>query len=177
LYFDSGIPVACVNSPLPERMNVLEEIYIECAQIRDIPLYVWNAGWGCFKKVKYNSHSIRSFINPQPKYRDIFISFDSLLNNEKNGIFIFENLSSLISIDSPQMVSYLINIYFEFKNSNKLKYLVILSTDDVELPEALTNLIPSIYYPLPGNEEITNLIETFLCDSLEKLSKESLISA
>ena len=177
LYLNSGIPTVCVNAPLPERMNVLEEIYIECARSRNIPLYVWNAGWGCFKTVKYNSHSIRSFINPQPKYRDIFTSFDSLLTNEKNGIFIFENLSSLISIDSPQMVSYLINIYFEFKNSNKLKYLIILSTDDVELPEALSQLIPSIYYPLPGNEEITNLIETFLCDSPEKLNKESLISA
>ena len=177
LYLNSGIPVVCVNAPLPERMNVLEEIYIECARSRNIPLYVWNAGWGCFKKVKYNSHSIRSFINPQPKSSDIFTSFDSLLNNEKNGIFVFENLSSLINIDSPQMVSYLINIYFEFKNSNKLKYLLLLSTDDVEFPEALTNLIPSIYYPLPGNEEITNLIETFLCDSLGKLSKEALISA
>ena len=177
LYLNSGIPIVCVNAPLPERMNVLEEIYLECAQIQNIPLYVWNAGWGCFKKVKYNSHSIRIFINPQPKYTDIFTNFDYLLNNENNGIFIFENLSSLISIDSPQMVSSLINIYFEFKNSNKLKYLVILSTDNLGLPEALINLIPSIYYPLPGKGEITNLIETFLCDSPEKFNKESLISA
>ena len=154
LYLNSGIPIVCVNAPLLERMNVLEEIYIECAQIRNIPLYVWNAGWGCFKKVKYNSHSIRNFINPQPKYSDIFPSFYNLLNNDNTGIFVFENISSLISMYSPQMVSDFINIYFDFKNSHKLKYLVILSTDDVELPEALSNLIPSIYYPLPGNEEI-----------------------
>ncbi|MGB3640027.1 MAG: AAA family ATPase [Rivularia sp. (in: cyanobacteria)] len=176
LYLNSGIPIVCVNAPLPERMNVLEEIYIECAQIRNIPLYVWNAGWGCFKKVKYNSHSIRSFINPQPKYSSIFTSFDSLLNNENAGIFIFENLSSLISIDSPQMVSYLTNIYFEFKNSNKLKYLVILSTDDAELTEALNSLIPTIFYPLPGDEEIIQLIEQFLCELPKKLHKEVLLS-
>ena len=67
LYLNSGIPIVCVNAPFPERMNVLEEIYLECAQIQNIPLCVWNAGWGCFKKVKYNSHSIESFINQQPK--------------------------------------------------------------------------------------------------------------
>ena len=177
LYFDSGIPIVCVNAPLPERMNVLDKIYIECSKRRNTPLHVWNAAWGCFKLVKYNSHSIGSFINPQPKYNNIFTNFDYLLNSDKAGIFIFENLSSLISIDSPQIVSYLINIYFEFKNSDKLKYLVILSTDDVELPQSLSNLIPSISYPLPSHNEIANLIEKFLCESLPVVNKQPLISA
>ena len=177
LYIDSGIPIVCVNAPLPERMNVLDKIYIECSKRRNIPLHVWNAAWGCFKQVKYNSHSIGSFINPQPKYNNIFTNFDYLLNSDKAGIFIFENLSSLISIDSPQIVSYLINIYFEFKNSDKLRYLVILSTDDVELPQSLSNLIPSISYPLPNHEEITDLIEYFLCESLPVVNKQPLTSA
>ena len=177
LYFDSGIPIVCVNAPLPERMNVLDKIYIECSKRRNTPLHVWNAAWGCFKLVKYNSHSIRNFINPQPKYNNIFTNFDYLLNSDKAGIFIFENLSSLISIYSPQIVSYLINIYFELKNSDKLKYLVFLSTDDVELPQSLSNLIPSISYPLPSHNEIANLIEKFLCESLPVVNKQPLISA
>ncbi|MGB6297316.1 MAG: AAA family ATPase [Rivularia sp. (in: cyanobacteria)] len=177
LYIDSGIPIVCVNAPLPERMNVLDKIYIECSKRRNIPLHVWNAAWGCFKQVKYNSHSIGSFINPQPKYNNIFTNFDYLLNSDKAGIFIFENLSSLISIDSPQIVSYLINIYFEFKNSDKLKCLVILSTDDVELPQSLSNLIPSISYPLPSHKEIATLIEEFLYESLPIVNKQPLISA
>ena len=177
LYLDSGIPIVCVNAPLPERMNVLDKIYIECSKRRNTPLHVWNAAWGCFKQVKYNSHLIGSFINSQPKYNNIFTNFDYILNSDKAGIFIFENLSSLISIDSPQIVSYLINIYFEFKNSDKLKYLVILSTDDVELPQSLSHLIPSISYPLPSHKEIVNLIEKFLCESLAVVNKEPLISA
>ena len=177
LYLDSGIPIVCVNAPLAERINVLEEIYIECARSRNIPLYIWNAGWGCFKQAKYDSYSQLNFANPQYKQNNIFINLDYLLNRESSGIFVFENLSSLIEINYLKIISQLINIYFQLKNSNQFKRIIILSTDNIELPEALSNLIPSIYYPLPGNEEITNLIETFLCDSPEKLNKESLISA
>ena len=177
LFIDSGVPIICINAPLPERMNVLEDIYIECSNHRKIPVHVWNAGWGCFKQVEYNSHSKFGFINPLFLDNNIFTSFDYLLTNDNAGIFIFENLSSLVKIDSPQIVSYLINIYFELKNSSKSKYLVILSTDDVELPQSLRNLIPSIYYQLPNDEEITNLIEEFLCESSEKFNIEALVSA
>ena len=177
LYLDSGVPIVCINTPLPERINVLEEIYIECANHRNISLHVWNAGWGCFKRVEYDSHSKVCFVNSQAKYKSIFSNFDYLLDNKITGIFIFENLSSLVKIDSPKIVSQLINIFFELKNSNKLKYLIILSTDDIELPQSLSSLIPSIYYQLPNHEEITNLIEEFLCESPEKLNKEALVSA
>ncbi len=177
LYLDSGIPIICINAPLPERMNVLEEIYVECSKSRNIPFHVWNAGWGCFRKLKYESHSKFGFINPQAKHRNIFSNFDYLLNNENAGIFVLENLSSLVSIYSPQIFSYLINIYFELKNSSKSKYLVILSTDDVELPQSLSNLIPSISYPLPNHKEIANLIDEFLCESPENVYKEALVSA
>ena len=177
LYLNSGIPVVCVNAPLPERMNVLEEIYIECARSRNIPLYVWNAGWGCFQQAKYDSDSQLNFANPQYKHNNIFINLDYLLNGESPGIFVFENLSSLIEINYLKIVSQLINIFFQLKSSNQLKRIIILSTDDVELPEALSNLIPSISYPLPNHEEIINLIEEFLCNFPEKLNKQALASA
>ncbi|NJN13834.1 MAG: AAA family ATPase, partial [Richelia sp. RM2_1_2] len=177
LYLDSGVPIICVNAPLQERMTVLEQIYIECAIHRNIPVYLWNAGWGYFKQVEYESYSKVSFIKPQAKNKNIFSSFDYLLSSENAGFFIFENLSSLISIDSPQIVSQLINIFFDLKNSSKSKYLVILSTDDVEFPQSLSNLIPSIYYPLPSHKEIANLIDEFLCESPEKVNKEALVSA
>ncbi|MEA5599030.1 AAA family ATPase [Rivularia sp. UHCC 0363] len=177
LYLDSGVPIVCVNAPSPERINVLEDIYIECSQKRNIPIHVWNAAWGYFKQVEYDSHSKVGFVNLKSKHKNIFSNFDYLLNSEETGIFVFENLSSLVKIDSPKIISQLINIFFELKNSNQLKYLIILSTDDIELPQSLSNLIPSIYYPLPNHEEITNLIEEFLCESPEKLNKEALVSA
>ncbi|NJL80761.1 MAG: AAA family ATPase [Richelia sp. SM2_1_7] len=177
LFLDSGVPIVCVNAPSPERMNVLEEIYLECSKSRNIPLHVWNAGWGCFRELKYDSHSKVGFANPQAEYENIFNNFNYLLNGEKTGIFVFENLSSLVKIDSPQIISQLINIYFELKNSSKSKYLVILSTDDVDLPQSLSSLVPSIYYPLPSHKEIKNLIDEFLCESPEKVNKEALVSA
>ncbi|MGB3651957.1 MAG: hypothetical protein WBA41_12205 [Rivularia sp. (in: cyanobacteria)] len=177
LFLDSGVAIVSINAPLQERINVLKQIYVECANHRNIPLYVWNAGWGCFKQVKYDLGSIKSFVNLKAEYKSIFSNFDYLLNSEEAGIFVFENLSSLLNTDSPQIVSQLINIFFELKNSSKLNFLVILSTDDVELPQSLSNLIPSIYYPLPNHEEITNLIEEFLCESPEKVNKQALASA
>ena len=179
LFIDSGVPIICINAPLPERMNVLEKIYIECSKSRNIPLYVWNAGWGCFRELKYDSHSHSKvgFVNPQAQYENIFTNFDYLLNSKETGIFVFENLSSLLKVDSPQIISQLINIFFELKNSSKSKYLVILSTDDVDLPQSLSSLIPSIYYPLPTHKEIANLIDEFLCESPEKVNQEALVSA
>ncbi len=177
LYLDSGVPVVCVNALLPERMNVLDKIYIECSKRRNIPLHVWNAAWGCFRELKYDSHSKVGFVNLKSKHKNIFSNFDYLLNSEETGIFVFENLSSLVKIDSPQIISQLINFFFELKNSNQLKYLIILSTDDVELPQSLSSLIPSISYPLPNHKEITNLIEDFLCESPEKFNIEALVRA
>ena len=177
LYLDSGVPIVCVNAPSPERINVLEDIYIECSQKRNIPVHLWNAGWGCFKRVEYDSHSKVCFVNSKTKYKSLFSNFDYLLDSKVTGIFIFENLSSLVKIDSPKIISQLINIFFELKNSNQLKYLIILSTDDVELPQSLSNLIPSISYPLPNHEEIINLIEEFLSELPDKLNKEALVSA
>ena len=113
LYLDSGVPIVCVNAPSPERINVLEDIYIECSQKRNIPVHLWNAGWGCFKRVEYDSHSKVCFVNSKAKYKSLFSNFDYLLDSKVTGIFIFENLSSLVKIDSPKIISQLINIFFE----------------------------------------------------------------
>lgn len=177
LFIDSGIPIICIKAPIQERINVLEEIYLQCANYRNLNLYLWNAGWGCFKQVQYDSPSKINFVNPQARYKNLFNNFDYLLNCEESGIFVFENLASLISTDSAKIVSHLINIYWELKNSNKSKYLVILSTDGVDLPPFLNNLIESISIPLPITVEIDNFIKELLCDVSENLNLSNLIKS
>jgi ATP-dependent 26S proteasome regulatory subunit len=171
LFIDSGIPVICLNAPVQERMNVLKQIYLECADYRNIPLYLWNAGWGCFKQITYDLPSTINFINPQSEYENVFINLERLLNYKESGFFVFENLASLMTVDYPEIVSCLINVYFELKNShNKSKYLVILSIDNVELPQSLSTLIPSISTPLPGQKEVASFIEDSLREYIEPLS-------
>ncbi len=183
LFIDSGVPIICIKAPVQERVTVLEQIMNECADSRNIPLYLWNADWGCLKQVKYDSQQRINFFsaNVQVNYENNLIDFNYLLNCESNGVYVFENLLSLISKDSSKIVSQLINIYFNFQNSHKSKYLIILLTEDVELPQSLSSLIPSISIPLPTNKEIADLIKEFVSkyiwESLNNLDISTLVNA
>ena len=183
LFIDSGIPIICINAPVQERMTVLKQIMNECANSRNIPLYLWNAGWGCLKKVTYDSQQRINFLNAdvQANYENNSINFDYLFNCESDGIFVYENLPSLISKDSAKIVSQLINIYFNLQNSAQSKYLIILVTEDVELPQSLSGLIPSISTPLPTITEVTDLIKellgNFIYESPENLDISTLVNS
>lgn len=73
LLMSSGIPIISINYPVQERINVLEQIYVECANYRNVPIYLWNAGWGCLKQVQYNWQGKINFVNlQQPKFENIF---------------------------------------------------------------------------------------------------------
>jgi len=101
LLIDSGVPILCINAPVQERMAVLKQIYIECAAQKNLPLYLWNIGWGCFKQVKYGlkqniNFSNVEWSNSQLNNEVIFNAFDYLLTSARNGIFIFESLPHLI---------------------------------------------------------------------------------
>jgi ATP-dependent 26S proteasome regulatory subunit len=184
LLIDSGLPIACVTASISERMTVLKQIYQECTVNRNLPLYLWNAGWGCFKQVQFDSEPCVSFSTVdssklQPREDGIFAAFDDLLNSQIDGVFIFENLQSLIKRESTlylencssKITSQIINIYYELKLSKNTKYLIILAMDDVELPQSLTQLIPNLSTPLPSHEVITDFIREFLSKKIIDLPK------
>ncbi|BDA73816.1 AAA ATPase central domain protein [Calothrix sp. PCC 7716] len=180
LLIDSGMPIVCVNAPVQERMTVLAHIYHKCGISRNLPVYLWNEGWGYFNQVECDLEDKIVFSEfesgLQPKNESVLTAFDYLLNNESEGIYILENLPSLISsgfkekcnCSSTKIVSQLINLHEDLINTIPLKYLVILSTEDIELPQSLSNLIPTLSTPLPSTGEINNLIT----QSLQKLMGE-----
>ncbi|MBD2205580.1 AAA family ATPase [Calothrix sp. FACHB-1219] len=185
LLIDSGIHIVCVTASISERMTVLKQIHQECAVNRNLPMYLWNAGWGCFKQVQFDSE--RCVSSPtvyssklQPRDDGIFAAFDDLLNSEIDGVFIFENLQSLIKQDSTlylenyslKITSQIINIYYELKNPKNRKYFIILSLDEVELPQSLTQLIPNLSMPLPSHEIIADFIKEFLFNQITDFPKD-----
>ncbi|QLE59786.1 ATP-binding protein [Nostoc sp. TCL26-01] len=160
-----------------------EPVYLPKVDAPNLPLYLWNAGWGCFKQVQSDSECCVSFSSVdssklQPCDDGVFAAFDELLNSEIDGVFIFENLQSLIKINSTylenysnKMISQVINIYYELKTIKNTKYFIILAMDDVELPQSLTQLIPNLSTPLPSHEIITDFIRNFLSKKINNLPK------
>ncbi len=183
LLIDSQIPIISITTPLIERMVIIREIYNQYAATKN--LYLWNTGWGNFKQVKSNDQQKVQFITTDEKTnlgRDkeaILQAFDYLLNYQDNGIFIFENLPSLIAQynnHSHQITSQLINIYFQIKTSNQSKHIIILSTDNIELPAFLTSLIPTITTQLPQTQEISQLIKQFFNQSQQDIDTTTLVN-
>ena len=178
LLFKSGIPVVNIDSPLQERMNVIKSIYQESALLFNLPLIAWNAGWGCFKKVNYNLKSIE-YITLNSRFstintENIVKIFDYILQTQGNYIFILENLFSTIQDNQSgffgEITSQIINLYYDLKGREKLQYLIILTTDNTEQPKFLSNIIPTIFTPLPTLEEITALLR----EKLPKLSDNNI---
>ncbi len=181
LLIESGLPIVSVTVPVLERMTALQQIYNECAIKRNLSLYLWNAGWGGFKQVKCDLEDKISFYNIklsslQLGDESIISALNCLSNCNQDGIFILENLLSLTDkirnneSFSHKIISQVINIYYDLASSGQSKYLIILSTDNVELPQSLIGLIPNLYIELPNPEEVADLIKVLLPKLIGELS-------
>ncbi|PAX52372.1 AAA family ATPase [Brunnivagina elsteri] len=162
LLIDSGVPIICINAPIQERMNLLKKIYIECTHRKQIPLYLCTAAWGCLKLIRFADNHKINFVNLHTQYQTLFTSFDYLLDSDESGVFVFENLLSSNIIDTHKITSHLTNIYFELENNHTGKYLLLISNDDIQLPDSLNRLIPSISMPLPSRGDISDIVDDVL---------------
>jgi hypothetical protein len=162
LLMDSGVPIICINTQIQERKNLLRKIYVECTARKNIPLYLWTAGWGCLKLIRFRSNHKIDYVNLHTQYQTLFTSFDYLLNSREAGVFLFENLLSANSADVRKISSHLVNIYFELENNRTGKYLIIISNDTTQLPDSLNRLIPSISMPLPSRGDISDIVDDVL---------------
>ncbi|WP_339382048.1 ATP-binding protein [Tolypothrix tenuis] len=182
------MPIVSVTVPLLERMTALQRIYNECAIKRNLPIYLWNAGWGYFKQVKSDLEKQVSFLNIkltclQLGDGSMISALNCLSNCNQDGIFILENLSSLtgnITSNknfSHKIISQIINIYYDWASSVQSKYLIILTNENVELPQSLSSLIPTLLLELPNHEEIADFIKVLLPKFLGELSCNGDIAA
>jgi ATP-dependent 26S proteasome regulatory subunit len=162
LLMDSGVPIICINTQIQERINLLRKIYVECTARKNIPLYLWTAGWGCLKLIRFRSNHKIDYVNLHTQYQTLFTSLDYLLDSQEPGVFLFENLLSANSADVRKISSHLVNIYFELENNHTGKYLIIISNDTTQLPDSLNHLIPSISMPLPSRGEISDIVNDVL---------------
>ncbi|MBD2604773.1 AAA family ATPase [Scytonema hofmannii FACHB-248] len=68
----------------------------------------------------------------------------------------------MTGIDGDELKSLLINTYSEFTETESEKVLILLVTDEMELPATLNGLIKTLELPLPTSDEIAELISAYL---------------
>ncbi|AFZ22077.1 ATP-binding protein [Allocoleopsis franciscana] len=189
---DSWSPVVSIQTQLIERMSTLSWIESNFAAPLNLPVYLWNLGQRKFKQVQQlNGTCCLQFNSVCDGFdlsgHDCLSILDFLIDCPHEGVFVLENLQSLCSISptadsisrerATQISSQLINIFDEFKSSSVRKYLLLLGTEEVELPSRLAGLIPEVWNPLPSMQVISKFLKEFLPSLLptknSNLDKES----
>lgn len=177
LLADSWSRVISVQSPLLERVPTLEWIERDFAHVRNLPVFLWNLGWGEFKQVQHSEDTCyiesSSICDGFDLLGDDCLQvLDFVMDYPHNGVFVLENLQSLMVLPSSadsssrqraqKISSQLVNIFYELKVSCQQKYLLLLGTDEVKLPPQLAGLIPEVWKPLPSLTETRCFLNDFL---------------
>ncbi|MCV3215625.1 AAA family ATPase [Plectonema radiosum NIES-515] len=165
--------VISVVAPVRERLTILSLLHSYLVPQLKLPMYLWNLGQGQqFKSVNYNEHDERVVIREgfefgecdqsTPGQRAIAaLKFVRELTH--TGIFVLENYEACMrGIDGDELKSLLINTYSELTATESEKVLILLVTDEMELPTTLSGLIKTLELPLPTSDEIAELISAYL---------------
>ena len=178
--------IVSLQCPLIERLATLNWIKQQLATPKNLPVYVWNLGQEEFKE--YNSTGNKSHKFDPIRNDCLSRVVDFLIDCQEPGVFVVENLQSLINYSDSQfcdrtllITAKLTNLFYSLATDNlSKKYIILLSTDGSELPPHLQSVIPTIWKPLPTTEEITLIVEEFLVSTVNwgfNLDKSSLILA
>ncbi|NER51602.1 MAG: AAA family ATPase [Symploca sp. SIO1A3] len=159
--------------PLIERQSVLKSIEFNIAASWEFPVYLWNLATNGYSQIKwhetqqrFNFCSLVKFKNRDP-FQQATDALAFCHDYSREGIFVLENVQSLISqglnrfCEQEVIYSWLVNTVYQLGVSEN-KYLILLDTNEVELPRVLSGIIPSVYQPLPGLSEVIELLKEIL---------------
>jgi hypothetical protein len=185
--------------PLIERQRILREITIFLGNNFNLPIYLWNLSNNGYQWLQFNQETMELDYSLLVDFSDSYLTpfqqgteaLSFVYNYERKGIFILENIQSLMKRngqlgEGEVLSSWLVNTIYSCqmgevgnKEKNELcypqKYLILLDTNEVELPENLSAIIPSYTLPLPTAEEITKLMQSLLPNN-SKISQELLLA-
>ncbi|GAB1542812.1 AAA family ATPase [Scytonema sp. NUACC21] len=177
----AGERVISVVAPVRERLTILSLLHKELTPQLKLPMYLWNLGQGQqFKSVNYNEHDERVVIRESFEFgecdrstpgqrafaqraRSAIAALKFVRELTHTGIFVLENIPACMrGIDGDELKSLLINTYSELTATESSKVLILLVTDEIELPATLSGLIETLELPLPTSDEIAELISAYL---------------
>ncbi|KAB8313901.1 AAA family ATPase [Tolypothrix campylonemoides VB511288] len=165
--------VISVVAPVRERLTILSLLHKELTPQLKLPMYLWNLGQGQqFKSVNFNEDDEHVVIkegfefgecNQSTPGQRALAALKFVRELTHTGIFVLENLPACMGgIDGDELKSLLINTYSELTATESSKVLILLVTDEIELPSTLNGLIETLELPLPTSDEIAELILSYL---------------
>jgi ATP-dependent 26S proteasome regulatory subunit len=171
---DSGEAVISIVVPVRERQNVLRSLYDTLTFHLTLPVYLWNLGdpehfriieCGASDEervVLLDGFEVGAAAEVTPG-SNALAALKSIKNSDTNGVFILENIPSCMQEREGAILrQLLINISSDITAQKTSKFLILLVTDEVELPASLSGLIESLELPYPDVSELENLISTYL---------------
>ncbi|MDF5724431.1 MAG: AAA family ATPase [Rhizonema sp. PD37] len=184
----AGETVISVVAPVRERLTILSLLHKELTLQLKLPMYLWDLGQGQrFKSVNYNEHDERVVIeegfefgecNQSTPGQRMIAALKFFREVTHAGIFVLENLPACMrGIDGDELKSLLINTYSELTANESSKVLILLVTDEIELPSTLSGLIETLELPLPTSDEIAELILSYLPTLTGKLLETQEVAA
>ena len=161
LSIKSGRNIISIQCQLPERVRVIDAL---CQEImtQQIPCFLWNSGLGTFK-------GLGSSRDNELKATSPLEVVEKIANYSEDCCFILEDLHSFLHepdtdmrsrVAAERMRSQLINLTFTWADTHK--YVVLLGTQETELPPILSSIIPEFLQELPHYEENVALLKELL---------------
>jgi ATPase family associated with various cellular activities (AAA) len=162
MLFDQGQTVVAIESPLTERMKVLEFLY-EIAESHKLRLYFWNQGYTRLQQVLEDTRLI-------PTDAECTSGLVWLLeHNDVPGVFVFEGAISPDAATgkfSQQLTAVLSNLIYNLRANNNQQFLVCVESY-AEFPPSLAPLLPVILYTLPNITEIWQVTKKLIENRFE----------
>lgn len=161
LSIESGRNIISIQCQLAERERVIEALYQETIT-GQIPCYLWNSGLGTFRRVGSSRYSELKATSPLEVIEKIAdYSEDCCFILEDLHSFLYEPNTDFCSrVTAERLRSQLINLTFTWADTRK--YVVLLGTQETELPPILSSIIPEFWQELPHYEENVALLKELL---------------
>ncbi len=166
---DKGTPIVCLEYYSTDRIRVLSQFY-NWGKERGMPVYFWNPGYETLQRVvNIGSKCILQNTDITPD-RDVP---QFLLEKGETGLYVLEGM---LDFDESGKVSQrrsfqLTNAYYQSNWATNHQHWVLLETF-VQLPLDLQPLIPVLSNPLPGREQVCNIVADF-CSQNGKVLRDN----
>ncbi|MCL1475110.1 ATP-binding protein [Argonema antarcticum] len=168
--FDSGQCLVAVETPLTERLEVLEFLF-PVAQKWRLPLYFWNFGYSHLRQVCVDD-TIR-LISTDIKCTGLTWLLD---RTEVPGVFVFEGTLTPDASGRNELkqLAIISNLAYDLPTRGQQQFLVALETY-IELPQELVPLVPVLVNPLPDASQVRQIVQDFCSQLFSAQESEQLV--
>ncbi|MDY7012309.1 MAG: AAA family ATPase [Cyanobacteriota bacterium] len=163
-----------LSLPVVERSRVLTRVALELGSRLGVPVYLWNLGLSGWCEALWDSEPQRLRIETRPRLErpptheplTAAAAALSVLEGDafKCGLFVVEDLPSLLATGGPlsqSVRSTLVNLVYRFVSESG-RFLLLLDTNEAQLPVSLSGIVPTFRLPLPAQAVLEEAIASEL---------------